>query len=308
MRNAFASTILDIAQMEPRVLLLTGDLGFMVLEPFQKRYPERFINVGVSEQNLLGLATGLAEAGWIPYVYSIANFIALRPYEFIRNGPVLHRLPVRIVGIGDGFDYGHAGPTHLSIDDVGVLRTLPGMEIIAPATPGQAREALLKTYASQGPIYYRLGKSAGGTLPPVEFHSGKVEWLRNGKDVVLLTMGGIAAEALSAAAQLEALGISAAVIAVAHISPTPQNALFEVLKKFPLAATIEAHSVQGGLGSMVAEVIAEGQMVCRLLRFGVRKPFDGRSGSLKWLLREHGLDAASVSSTLHKMIRNIGEQ
>src|SRR5438132_5331459 len=123
MRRTFVQTLADLAAQDPRIVVLTGDLGFMALEPFSERFAERFLNVGVAEQNMVGMATGLAEAGFIPFVYSIATFAALRPIEFIRNGPVLHRLPVRIVGMGMGFEYGHAGHTHHAVEDVAALRT-----------------------------------------------------------------------------------------------------------------------------------------------------------------------------------------
>ena len=127
MRRAFVDALVRLADDDPRVVLLTGDLGFFAIEPFIERFPDRFFNAGVAEQNMVGMATGLAEAGFVPFVYSIATFAALRPYEFIRNGPVLHRLPVRIVGIGAGVDYGHNGITHYAVEDVAVLRPLPGL-------------------------------------------------------------------------------------------------------------------------------------------------------------------------------------
>src|SRR5947208_6407398 len=127
MRAAFAQTVCSLAANDPRVLLLTGDLGYMALEPFAQRFPDRFFNVGVAEQNMVGLATGLAEAGMVPFCYSIVTFASLRPYEFIRNGPVLHQLPVRIVGVGGGFEYGTAGPTHHGLEDIGVMRLQPGL-------------------------------------------------------------------------------------------------------------------------------------------------------------------------------------
>ncbi len=133
MRRAFAKTLVELAERDPRILLLTGDLGYMALEAFSDRFPKRFYNMGVAEQNMVGVATGLAEAGFLPFVYSIASFASLRPYEFIRNGPILHRLPVRIVGVGGGFEYGHAGLTHYGLEDVGVMRIQPGITLIAPA-------------------------------------------------------------------------------------------------------------------------------------------------------------------------------
>src|SRR5256712_11111775 len=125
MRRAFVNTLVELAERDPRILLLTGDLGYVALEPFAERFPDRFFNVGVAEQNMVGLATGLAEAGFTPFVYSIATFASMRPYEFIRNGPVLHELPVRIVGMGGGLDYGPNGMTHYALEDVALMRAQP---------------------------------------------------------------------------------------------------------------------------------------------------------------------------------------
>ena len=138
MRAAFVEALVEIAEGDERVVLMTGDLGFMALEPFSERYPRRFFNVGVAEQNMIGLATGLAESGFIPFVYSIATFASLRGYEFFRNGPIAHGLPVRLVGVGGGFDYGSAGTTHHGLEDVGVMRLQPGLRVVAPADSRQA--------------------------------------------------------------------------------------------------------------------------------------------------------------------------
>src|SRR5262249_9797781 len=155
--KAFIESLCKIAAQDERVVLLTGDLGYMVMEPFRERFPSRFFNVGVAEQNMIGLASGLAEAGFRPYAYSIATFAALRPFEFIRNGPVLHHLPVRIVGMGMGFEYGHAGPTHHAVEDIAALRTLPGLTIVIPADSPQTAAALESTKDTPGPVYYSLG-------------------------------------------------------------------------------------------------------------------------------------------------------
>src|SRR5215210_8318805 len=164
MRAAFAQTLTELAGQDPRVLLLTGDLGYMALEPFAEAHPERFFNAGVAEQNMVGVATGLAEAGFVPFCYSIATFATLRPYEFIRNGPLLHDLPVRIVGVGGGFDYGPNGVTHYALEDVAVMRVQPDLTVMCPADAEQARAAVLATAELRGPVYLRLGK--GGDLVP----------------------------------------------------------------------------------------------------------------------------------------------
>src|SRR5688572_30567919 len=158
MRRAVAAALEEIAALDERIVVMTGDLGYLVLDRFAGKYPERFFNAGVAEQDMMGIATGLAEAGFIPFVYSISTFAVLRPYEFIRNGPVQHGLPVRIVGIGCGFDYGLNGMSHYGLEDVGVLRCLPELTIIAPADADQARAAMLATWALPGPIYYRIAK------------------------------------------------------------------------------------------------------------------------------------------------------
>src|ERR1043166_6956323 len=146
MRGTFVNTLCELANADDRIVLLTGDLGFTVLEPFRDAHPRRFYNVGVAEQNMVGLATGLAEAGLIPFCYSIGTFASLRPYEFIRNGPILHGLKARIVGVGAGFDYGVNGMTHYAIEDVGVMRIQPGMTVVAPADYEQTRNSLLATW------------------------------------------------------------------------------------------------------------------------------------------------------------------
>ncbi len=150
-RATFIRTLVELAEEDERIVLLTGDLGFTVVEPFAERFPDRFFNVGVAEQNMVGVATGLAEAGFVPFVYSIATFATLRPYEFIRNGPVLHRLPVRIVGVGGGLEYGLNGLTHYALEDIAVMRAQPGMTVLAPADFEQARTALRETKAVPGP-------------------------------------------------------------------------------------------------------------------------------------------------------------
>jgi transketolase len=158
MRRTFISALETLAESEPRIVLLTGDLGYQVLDGFARRFPSRFINVRVAELNMVGMATGLAEAGYLPFVYSIATFACLRPYEFIRNDPILHQLPVRIVGIGSGTEYGHQGLTHYALEDLGIMRIQPDLLIVAPADARQSKTALMATWDTPQPVYYRLGK------------------------------------------------------------------------------------------------------------------------------------------------------
>ena len=286
----------ELAERDSRVVLITGDLGFMVVEAFADRHPDRFFNAGVSEQNMVGLATGMAEAGFIPFVYSIATFAALRPYEFIRNGPVLQHLPVRIVGAGGAFDYGTAGPTHHALEDLGVMRLQPGMAVICPADHAQTVRALRATWDLPGPVYFRVGKDERSTVPGLNgrFRLGSAEVIREGADLLMLATGPIASDAVRAAEELARCGVQATVMVVATLSPPPVEDLGPALAGFPLAITVESHYVTGGLGSLVAEVIAEQALACRLVRCGVRRSSEGRSGSDRWLASQHGLSVDSL--------------
>ncbi len=296
MRQAFVQGLCELAADDDRIVLLTGDLGFMVLEPFRERFPTRFINVGVAEQNMVGLATGLAEAGLRPYVYSIAPFAALRPFEFIRNGPVLHNLAVRIVGMGMGFEYGHAGPTHYALEDIGALRTLPGLTIVVPADSAQAATAILKTADRPGPVYYSLGKDDRLSVPHLDGHFalGHLDVIRRGADVAIIASGSLSIEAAAAAAALAGQGVAPTLAIVSSYNPDPEDDLAELLSGVRVAVSVEAQTISGGLAAFVSSVIASRGLDCRLWPLAVRDSPDGSSGSQaeRWL--EYGLDRAAI--------------
>jgi transketolase len=299
LRKAFIRTLAQIAEDDERVLLLTTDLGYMALEEFRERFPARFYNCGVAEQNMVGMATGLAEAGYIPFAYSIATFAALRAFEFIRNGPVLHRLPVRIVGMGMGFEYGHAGPTHHAVEDVAALRTLPGLSIVIAADSAQTETALRDTWNAPGPVYYSLGKDDRASVPGLNgrFAMDRVQVVREGGDIALAAMGSIAAEVAVAADELSAQGIEACVIVVSSFNPDPADDLARVLASHALVISVEAQSISGGLAAMIATTIASRGLPCRLWPLAVHASPDGSSGSQQDRWRKHGLDRREIVRT-----------
>lgn len=307
MRAAFVKTLVELAEADGRVLLLTGDLGYNALEPFADRFPKRFFNIGVAEQNMVGVATGLAEAGFLPFVYSIVTFASLRAYEFIRNGPILHQLPVRIVGVGGGFEYGHAGPSHYGIEDIGIMRVQPGIACVAPADHEQARSAFLATWDLPGPVYYRIGKDDRTTVPGLagRFSLGRAQRIRQGTDLSLIAMGGVSSEAAATADTLAGEGVSCSALVVASVTPPPVEDLVAELSQVPLAITVEAHSIVGGLGSLVAEVIAEHGLPCRLVRCGIRTVLRGPFGSQDHMLRQHGLSRASLVETALRALQTV---
>src|SRR5580704_8141872 len=286
MRDDFVAELAELAATDERVVLLTGDLGYMVLDVFSSRFPERFFNVGVAEQNMVGIATGLAEAGYVPFVYSIATFATMRPYEFVRNGPVLHNLPVRVVGVGGGFDYGHNGITHFALEDYALMRAQPGMTVQA-------------TRELPGPVYLRIAKQ-GTPVPGLNgrFATGRAQLIGEGSDVALIAIGSIAREAQQAAELLAEEGVAATVAVVSTFNPSPVEDLVELLSGVSLAISVETHYLNGGLGSLVAETIAEQGLSCRLIRAGVQDTPRGLAGSQRFLEDRFGLSAGRLAATV----------
>jgi transketolase len=307
MRKAFIQTLVELAKKDSRIMLLTGDLGFMVVEPFVEQFPDRFFNVGVAEQNLIGIATGLAEGGFIPFVYSIVTFAVLRSYEFLRNGPIFHQLPVRLVGIGGGIEYSNNGATHWGLEDIGVLRVQPGLQIITPADSKQASAAIKATWNLPGPVYYRLGKNDATIVPGLngKFEMDRLQIVREGGDILFLTVGNIAVEAFSAAEEITSQNLHAAVGIVSSLNPAPIADLIQILKRYPLVITVEAHFINGGLGSLVAEIIAENQINTRLIRQGIKDLPDGISGSQKYLYQKFGISREALVKTVFSEIKRV---
>ena len=299
MRGAFVRTLVELADRDRRIALLTGDLGYMALEPFMEKHADRFFNIGVAEQNMVGIATGLAESGFIPFVYSIVTFASLRPYEFIRNGPVLHQLPVRIVGVGGGFEYGPQGTTHHGLEDLAVMRVQPGMTVVAAADHRQYASALRATWNLPGPVYYRIGKDDTTEIPGLHgrFRLGHAEQVRTGRDVCLVATGSVAIEAAAAAEALAERGVDCGCVIVACLQPAPADDLAAALANVPVALTVEAHYAAGGLGSLVSEVVAERGLRCRVRRCAVRTTPDGVSGSQRYMHQAHGLSREALVAT-----------
>lgn len=298
MRQSFIAELCALAEADNRIVLLTGDLGYMALEPFIEKFPDRFYNCGVAEQAMVGIATGLAEAGLIPCVYSIVNFATLRPYEFIRNGPALHKLPVRIVGVGGGVEYGHNGPTHYGLEDVGAMRLLPGLEIYCPADADQTRTIVKQTMLRPAPIYYRLGKDEKARVSGLngQFELGRATRIATQGKVLLLSMGSVATEVQIAC---ETLGCSHWTIA--NIAPPPTDDLKEAISQFELIVTVEGHRTTGGLGTIVAEHMASQPSQCRLIRLGLDGQMDGISGSQQWIQEQAGISAQKIVQTVRSL-------
>jgi transketolase len=297
MRTAFLHALCDVAAADPRVTLLTGDLGFSVLEVFAARFPDRFVNVGVAEQNLVGVAAGLAACGRVCVTYSIANFATLRCLEQIRNDVGYHRADVKVVAVGSGFAYGPQGYTHHGLEDLAVLRALPGMTVLSPADPREADHATRAMLARPGPAYLRLGKAGEPVLHPgpIAFELGRALTVREGTDLSLLATGSALREALAVADALAAEGLSARVLSVHTVKPLDEDAVRAAARETRAVLTMEEHSATGGLGSAVADVLAamDGPRA-PFAKWAVPDAVHSAVGSREFLLRRCGdpLEAA----------------
>ena len=297
MRNAVVNRLFELAESDDRLMLITADLGFGVLTDFAEKYPNQFLNVGVAEQNMTALATGMALEGHIVFTYSIANFPTLRCLEQVRNDVCYHNVPVKIVSIGGGFSYGPLGMSHHATEDLAILRALPNMVVTAPSDPWQAAYVVDALIEHPGPCCLRVDKSQAGlpVQPKEEFEFGKARKIREGKDLTLLSTGGILAEALKAAAVLDERGITTRVLDLHTVKPLDHSAISEAVSDTGGLITIEEHSVIGGLGGAVAEYCLEaGLMPGFFRRIGLHDTYSSIVGSQEYLRKTYRMDAPAI--------------
>jgi len=304
-RNAFLGELFELARADSRIVFITGDLGFSVVEPYMNELPNQFVNAGVAEQNMTGMAAGMALSGKVVFTYSIANFPTLRCLEHIRNDICYHDANVTVVSIGGGFAYGTMGATHHATEDLGVMRMLPGMTVVAPGDPLETRAATRALVEYTGPAYLRLGK-AGEPLvheDVPQFELGRALRVRDGGDMTLISTGGTLKLAVEAAEALAADGVSARILSMHTLKPLDEAAVLEAARETKAVITIEEHSIIGGLGSAVAELLAEANDVrTRFRRIGVPSRFSPRVGTQEYLLAENGIDVANICRTAGELL------
>jgi transketolase len=301
MRNTFLETLFECAQHDDRIVFITGDLGFGVVTRFMEQLPRQFVNAGVAEQNMTGMAAGMALSGKIVFTYSIANFPTLRCLEQIRNDVCYHDANVKIVSIGGGFAYGAMGATHHATEDLGIMRMLPGMVVVAPADPVETRHATRAILEHPGPCYLRLGKAGEPQVhkAPIQFQLGRAIVSRDGSDLALISTGALLKTALGAAERLAAKGVEARVLSMHTLKPLDHEAVLAAARDTRAIVTLEEHSVIGGLGSAVAEVLAESITVKPAFkRIGLPSSFSPFIGSQEYLQAQHGLTEEAVLDSI----------
>jgi transketolase len=273
--DAWGETLVELGQADKRIVTVTADLANTTkLARFKKTFPERSINVGVAEQNLMAVAAGLAAMGLVPIVCTYATFASLRAAEFVRTDICYNERNVKILGTLAGVAFGQGGPTHHTLEDIALMRAIPGMTVLVASDGDEMAAALRAAVEHQGPVYIRYGR---GTEPPVRpgapFRIGEAVVLREGKDVAIFACGAVVHEALGAANRAKDHGIEACVVAVPTLKPIDENTIAKVARHTRRIVTVEDHNVIGGLGSAVAEVIAKSGLGCALRMLGHQDRF-----------------------------------
>ncbi len=293
MRDAFSNALVRLALADPKVLLLTGDHGYALFDEFRKRCPDQYINAGIAEQNMVGMAAGLARVGFRPFVYGLAAFVPIRTVEQIKLDIAHDDLPVVLLGDGAGFVYSHLGTSHQSTEDISCTRAIPGLEVLSPADRFEMTACMDYAYAANGPVYLRMGKSDRGDVhaSPIDaLQPGRLLQIRNGRKdrPCLIATGSMVRTALEIAQERDL-----SVWSAPFLKPLAANDVCAAARKSIGLITLEEHSVLGGLGAAITEIISEHQPT-RVLRIGVPDRFSEHCGTHAYLLREHGLDIDSV--------------
>ena len=303
MRNAFIDTVIEECLRRDDIFIISGDAGLGVFDKFTKQRPDRFLNLGVAEQNAIGCAAGMALAGFRVYVYNIIPFVLYRCYEQVRNDICYQKLPVTLVGIGSGFSYAPMGMTHYSVEDIGLAQTLPNLRVFSPADPAEAESVARVTLAESGPTYVRLAKRGEprihhGAAPEVTLPLQLTE----GRDVALVFHGTVVNEVLEARRMLGDMSISAMVISLPLINPCPVDKLNEMLAGVSQVVTIEEHFVDSGLGSKLAFWSATHRPSWRLSCMGVKSEYVHAIRKQDGMRQHYGLTAEYIALHVSELL------
>jgi transketolase len=307
MRDHFIKQLDILAEKDPRILLITADLGFGVFNEYQKKYADQFLNVGVAEQNMTGIATGMALEGYTVFTYSIANFSTLRCLEQIRNDASYHNANVKVVSIGGGFSYGSLGISHHATEDLAIMRSVPEITALSPCGLWETMEATKAVAELSGTCYLRLDKTFGDDAPAEgeKFQLGKARILREGTDCTIIVAGGILEEVQKAAEMLEKDGISPRIMSMHTINPLDKDAIIKAAEETANIITVEEHIINGGLGGATAEVLLESAVrPDKFLRIGLGNKFSSIVGSQRYLRKRYGIDSDAVYSKVKNLICN----
>lgn len=305
MRDAFSDSLVEIARNDPSVLLLTGDHGYALFDAFRHYCPSQYINAGIAEQNMVGMAAGLARVGFKPFVYGLSAFVPIRVLEQIKLDVAHDDLPIIFVGDGAGFVYSHLGTSHQSTEDIAATRAIPGLSILSPCDRHEVGSAMLAAYRLARPVYFRMGKSDRGDVhagaPPMPPGSLLPVRIPNTATVSVLATGSMVRPVLDV---VERHHPDVALWSVPWIRPLDERQIIEIASGSRGLVVVEEHSVHGGLGSLITEITSE-HAPSRVLRIGVPDRFSQHCGTYDYLLHEHGLDVESIRWKLDAFVRAV---
>jgi len=306
MRNALIRNLLQLAGKDRRIWLVVGDVGYSVVEPFRERFPDRFVNTGVAEQNMMGVAAGLALSGNIVYTYTFANFTILRCLEQIRNDVCFHNANVKILGMGGGLTYGAAGMTHHGTEDLGAVGSLPKIAVIAPADPVEAEEAVKASAAWDGPCYIQMRKAGEKEIhrKPLKFAIGKALPLRRGGDVTIFSIGWITHNVLEAAERLGKDGFDVGVVSTPTLKPFDERCLLSCAKKTSAIVTVEENSSMCLAGQAARTLATSLRERIPLLTLGLPGEYSKTVGSQEYLLKKAGLSAEGIHKSVKSFLKD----
>lgn len=306
MRKTFIDTLTELSRKNDKILCVIGDTGYSVFEEYEREFKERFINVGIAEQNFISFGAGLSAMGMKPYLYNVVSFMVYRAYEQIELDIAYQENPVVLVGVGGGHSYGTAGPTHHGYFDIALMRQLPNMTVVCPADPVEMKKIMILSETYDKPMYIRIGRSVDPIIHSDDFdlEIGKGIKVRNGKDAVIFTTGKMLEIGLEACRLLEEEGIDIALYSMHTIKPIDKELINKCSEMYPYLFTIEEHSVHGGLGTAVGEeILSNGnEKHAKLVKFGFPDSFAPVTGTREYLNSLYGLDAAKLSNQIYGIL------
>ena len=294
MRMEFAKTLTELARQDNRICLITPDMGYGILDNFQKEFPDRYFNLGITEQNCMSVAAGMALNGFKPYVYSIIPFVVHRCFEQIRVDVSYMNTDVKIIGVGSGFEYGAAGATHHGTEDMSLMRCLPNMQVYAPGDNNEIREITKSTLKTNLPTYIRIGRHNHPNMNFNKIELGKASIIQEGKDIALIATGNMLPIAYDYAQELKQQGKNPSVISMHTIKPIDKDCILNLINNNFKIYTFEEHTIIGGLGSAVAEVIAESGKGVKFKRIGIKDKYSHVIGSAQYIRKQFKLDLQGV--------------
>lgn len=295
---AFSFALMELAADNPNIIVLSSDMSTPAgLDKFKKTYPERFYNVGIAEQNLVGIAAGLASEGWIPIIVAQACFVTMRSFEQVRQYCGYMKFPIIIVGYGAGFCLQYMGNTHFSIEDIGLMRSIPGMTVVSPADASEAAKVIEASVDYKQPVYFRLTDKMGCPIvytSEYDYEIGKANVIQDGGDVQIIATGSMVSRAIKASSLLAVENIQSSIVNMHTIKPLDGNVIDRTAK---LIVTIEEHNIVNGLGSAISDYLTENCLSIPLLKLGVKDCFS-QVGDYNYLLDQHGLTPEKITESI----------